>query len=87
MNELGTWLRLAWLFWVVDTWKSLPGPPWCRVALLIVCLAIPGPQDELLLIAVTAAMRARKARKDRALAEPYEYQTELAMLAAARTSR
>jgi hypothetical protein len=62
MSELYVWLRLAWLFWVVDTWRALPGPTWARVALLIVCLAIPGPQDELLLIAITAAMRARRAR-------------------------
>jgi hypothetical protein len=63
LNELRLYLRLAWLFWVVDTWRALPGPPWCRVALLMVCLAIPGPQDELLLIAITAVMRARRARQ------------------------
>ena len=65
MNDLRLWLRLAWLFWVVDTWRALPGPVWVKVTLLVVCLAIPGPQDELLLIAVTAALRARKARKQR----------------------
>jgi hypothetical protein len=64
LGELCLWLRLAYLFWVVDTWRALPGPVWVRVALLVACLAIPGPQDELLLIAVTAALRARKARKE-----------------------
>lgn len=42
---------------VRDLYDSLPGPWWLRVALVAVCLAIPGPQDELLLLAVVALSR------------------------------
>jgi hypothetical protein len=64
MNDLWVWIRVAWDAWVVETWRSLPGSTWVKVALIVVCLAIPGPQDELLLIAITAAARARRARKE-----------------------
>ncbi len=53
------WLRKA----VKDTYNGLPGPWWCKVLLIVICLAIPGPQDEILLIAVTAIYRAYRARR------------------------
>jgi len=46
-----------------ETWDGLPGPWPVKVALCAVCLAIPGPQDEILLLAFTQFCRARKARK------------------------
>jgi hypothetical protein len=63
MDELWVWVMVAWDAWIVETWRGLPGPNWVKVLLIAVCLAIPGPQDELLLLAITAACRARKARQ------------------------
>lgn len=50
--------------WIRDTWDGLPGPVWLRVLLIVACLAIPGPQDELLLLAVVAACRAIRKRRN-----------------------
>ena len=70
MNTLSPiyWASYRWPItltreWVKDTWDSLPGPRWLRVALIVVCLAIPGPQDELLLLAILAASRAIRKRR------------------------
>jgi hypothetical protein len=52
-------LRVA----VRDLYDSLPGPWWCKALLVAICLAIPGPQDELLLLAVVAISRRIRARK------------------------
>lgn len=49
--------------WVREAWAGLPGPWWCKALLCAACLAVPGPQDELLLLAVTAACRAWRARR------------------------
>jgi hypothetical protein len=58
----------AWFVYVLrmlvrDTYESLPGPRWVKIMLVVVCLAIPGPQDELLLLAVVAACRWFRNRK------------------------
>lgn len=55
-------LHAAWLWWwakdiVRETWNGIPGPLPVKIAvmaLLGVCLLIPGPQDE---IAVVLALR------------------------------
>lgn len=57
------WAYAVWHFVVKQTWKDLPGPAPVKVALLLICLAIPGPQDELLLIAFTRVCRAYRARQ------------------------
>ncbi len=57
------WPSFLARYYVRQTWQGLPGPWPVKVALLAVCLAIPGPQDELLLLAVTQVCRARRARK------------------------
>lgn len=46
-------------------WRALPGPTWVKVLLLVVCLAIPGPGDEIALLAIAAVLAARKARRSR----------------------
>jgi hypothetical protein len=46
-------------------WDALPGPTWVKVGLLVVCLAIPGPGDEIALIAVAGILAARRARGHR----------------------
>lgn len=58
-----SWPAFLARYYTRETWRGLPGPWPVKVALCAVCLAIPGPQDEILLIAVTQALRARQARK------------------------
>lgn len=47
------------------TWDMLPGPTWVKAALIVVCLLIPGPGDEIALIAIAGALAVRKARSAR----------------------
>ena len=58
------WACALWTFGIKPTWNGLPGPWWVRVLLVTVYLAIPGPQDELLLIAITAACRRIRAARE-----------------------
>jgi hypothetical protein len=50
-------------FYLLETWRGLPGPWPVKLLLIAVCLAIPGPQDEILLLLVTQALRVRRARR------------------------
>lgn len=45
-----------------ELWRSLPGPWPVKAVLIIACLAIPGPLDEIALVAVAGALRRRKSR-------------------------
>lgn len=58
-----TWPVFLARYYLRQTWEGLPGPWPVKVALLVVCVAIPGPQDELILLALTQVCRARAARK------------------------
>ena len=49
-------------YYLRQTWDDMPGPWPVKLALVAICLAIPGPQDELLLFAFTRACRAYRAR-------------------------
>jgi len=49
-------------YYIRRTWDDLPGPWWVKTLLIAVCLAIPGPQDEIALIAITRICRAWRAR-------------------------
>ncbi len=44
-------------------WSALPGPWWVKALLLALCLAIPGPGDEIALCAVAGVLAARKMRR------------------------
>lgn len=65
-------IRRVWHTWPVylaryyarQTWRDMPGPWPVKLALVAICLVIPGPQDELLLIALTRVMRAYRARQE-----------------------
>lgn len=50
-------------YYVKQTYNDLPGPAPVKVALVVACLLIPGPLDELALIALPRACRAWRARK------------------------
>ena len=65
---LPAWLRTA-ARWtarkIAGLWRALPGPWWVKAPLIVVCLAIPGPLDELALIAFGAFLAYRKVRAAR----------------------
>ena len=48
-----------------EMYRALPGPHWVKVGIIAVCFAIPGPQDEILLVAILAACRYFRYRKMR----------------------
>lgn len=58
----GTVWHSWWVFvarWYIKrTYDDLPGPKWFRVALIVICLLIPGELDEVLLLALLAGSRA-----------------------------
>lgn len=57
-----TWPAFLARYYLARTWRDLPGPWPVKVALLALCLAIPGPFDELALIALPGALRKLRAR-------------------------
>ena len=68
-DEISFYTRwVAWYLWdqVKETYHSLPGPWWVKLAIVAVCIAIPGPQDEILLILVVKACRWYRNRSARA---------------------
>jgi hypothetical protein len=58
-----SWLVFLARYYLRQTWDDLPGPWPVKIALCAVCLAIPGPQDELALIALTRLCRMWRARQ------------------------
>jgi len=61
--DLVNWYWLAMRLTALDLWNALPGPWWVKVLVLVITQVIPGPQDELLLLAVVAVCRKIKARR------------------------
>jgi hypothetical protein len=59
------WYRYVLTFYARELWRSLPGPWYVKIALIIACQLIPGPGDEIALIALAAWARRRKSRKER----------------------
>jgi hypothetical protein len=52
-----SWPVYAARWYLRRMWDDLPGPAWCKALLIVACLAIPGPVDEIALIAITAGCR------------------------------
>ena len=63
MTAVLGWWAFVLKYEARQLWRALPGPWWCKALLIGVCLAIPGPQDEILLALVVAALRRRQARR------------------------
>lgn len=66
MPELASLARWAWWltrWYARQLWDSMPGPWPVKAALVVACMAIPGPADEIALAVIVAACRARKARR------------------------
>ena len=57
----GWWLYVARVT-AAELWRSRPGPWPVKALLVVACVAIPGPFDEVALVAITAAWRKRKSR-------------------------
>ena len=49
-------------YYIRRTWDDLPGPWPVKALLIVACAAIPGPADEIALVAITRACRAWRAR-------------------------
>jgi hypothetical protein len=59
------WAYAFWYFGIKLTWDSMPGPVWVKVLLVTACVAMLGPQDEIVLMAILALCRRIRARKER----------------------
>lgn len=68
MRAVASWWAYVVRYEAREMWRALPGPWWVKVLLIVVTQAIPGPQDEILLLAICAACRKRKARRAARLA-------------------
>ena len=66
LNVAGWWAFVL-KYEARELWRALPGPWWVKVLLILVTQAIPGPQDEILLLLVVAAFRKYRARRALAL--------------------
>ena len=60
MTAVASWWAYVLKYEVRELWQALPGPWWCKALLIVVCLAIPGPADEVILIAAAGWLRKRK---------------------------
>jgi hypothetical protein len=63
VTEVAGWWVYVLRYELRELWRALPGPWWVKVLLIAVCLAIPGPQDEIALALAVAALRKRQARR------------------------
>ena len=46
VTAVASWWAYVLRYEVRELWQALPGPWWCKALLIVVCLAIPGPADE-----------------------------------------
>ena len=60
MTAVAGWWAYVLRYEAREVWRALPGPWWVRVLLVAVCVAIPGPADEIALVAVAGWLRRRK---------------------------
>ena len=65
MSDVGAWWVFVVRHEVRELWRALPGPWWCKVALLVVTQVIPGPADDVALLAVLGYLRKRRAHRER----------------------
>jgi hypothetical protein len=62
MSALISWYVFVIRYELRELYRSLPGPWYCKAALIVGCLAIPGPVDEIALIAFIAWRKRRRNR-------------------------
>lgn len=59
-----TWPVYLARYYLARLWRDMPGPWPVKVAIFALCLAIPGPFDELALVALPRILRAWRARTE-----------------------
>jgi hypothetical protein len=64
IRELIEWYAYCLWYYTKQTYNDLPGPHVVKILLVAICIAIPGPQDEILLLALTRACRAWRKRRE-----------------------
>ena len=65
MTEVVSWWAYVIRYEAREMWRALPGPWPVKVLLVVACQAIPGPLDEIALLAVVAAVRKRRSSSRR----------------------
>ena len=65
MSDVAAWWVFVVRHEVRELWRALPGPWWCKVALLVVTQAVPGSADDVALFAVLGYLRKRRAHRER----------------------
>ena len=63
MTEVVSWWAYVIRYEAREMWRALPGPWPVKVLLVVACQAIPGPLDEIALLAVVAAVRKRRSSR------------------------
>jgi hypothetical protein len=57
IRTAGLWLRIFWVFFVLEQWNTLPGPTWCKVLQFVALQLIPGGFDEMIYMGILWAVR------------------------------
>ena len=63
MTGVVSWWAYVIRYEAREMWRALPGPWPVKVLLVVACQAIPGPLDEIALLAVVAAVRKRRSSR------------------------
>jgi hypothetical protein len=69
LADLAGWWWAAVVAMGRAAWDALPGPWYVKAALIVITQLIPGPQDELLLLAIVAVCRRLRAHRAHLAAE------------------
>ena len=63
LTSLISWWAFVLRYEARELWRALPGPWWVKVLLILITQAIPGPQDEALLLLIVTVCRKRQAAR------------------------
>ena len=63
LARAASWWAYVARFYARKLWDSLPGPWYVKMILVAICIAIPGPADELILVALPVAWRKIRSRR------------------------
>ena len=63
MTEVASWWAYVARYEAREAWRALPGPWPVKVLLIVLCALIPGPADEVALLAIVAALRKRRSSR------------------------
>jgi hypothetical protein len=63
LRDAAAWWVCVARFQARELWRALPGPWPVKIALIVACALIPGPADEIALLAAVAAWRRYASRR------------------------